>query len=857
MSWLVAPQNDYRSVRPGDPSSLTAALVVPVYNRGELLDRTLTALRAQTFAATVFVADDGSEEDIETIVDRHRAHIDVTYLRQDHDGFGAGRARNMGAAAATSDVLIFIDSDCIPDPNLVARHTAWHAAADNLVVIGSRRHIEGSGFDLSDLAAGTAELAADAHASSVRPRDFRDVLGRRTAGFVTGTEAFRSLVSSNFSLRREMFTGVDGFSADYHRWGGEDTELGWRLQQAGAFFVPDDEAVMFHQTDLDGPSGWRDEERRLRSGMDRSKMPHRFYRRGIRLVIEEVPKVSVVLAPPPEVDLDLVVTDLLDQTMNDLEVIVPADPRSHDPFGSSVGGDPRVRFSSERGGVESAADVARGELLFFLHGATVADRRLLARVVKRLDQRPTISSLTVGYRVFTVEGWSDHTRRDDVADLDAAWKSPVPLAFAIRRRDWSRCRSTGSDIASTWRQIRAWDRPDHLATALVALPGAEAAPRPAGFRATLEDTKLVLRDMRRSGTRGAVPVAARFVGARLRNRPYGAVSLTASSVPKRPAVEPVSVRYVGWTGHDNLGDEAMLEAIRRLMPWARIETRGDPQNLLMLGGGTLINRTMYLDWLRERDSPRLERVTFGTGVANPQFWGAPEDVAGWKDWLDSCAYVGVRGPHSAKTLRSWGYRGDIEVVGDPALALTRPPGTDVVPGRVVVAPVWTRAELWGGDDDAVFDQLARAVGSWRAGGREVVMFSCHPDDDRPILEVMRRSGHPDLPYVAGYLDLEEALRQLAAADVVVAERLHAAILAAAVGTAFVPIEYRPKLADFSASVGVEDLVTRTDHLDAAKLCRLVERTDWTAVREKMSTRVAKHRTSLEAAAAITEAAVRA
>ncbi len=54
---------------------------------------------------------------------------------------------------------------------------------------------------------------------------------------------------------------------------------------------------------------------------------------------------------------------------------------------------------------------------------------------------------------------------------------------------------------------------------------------------------------------------------------------------------------------------------------------------------------------------------------------------------------------------------------------------------------------------------------------------------------------------------------LASADVVVGERLHAAIMAAAAGTPFVGLEYRPKLRDFARSVDQEDFIVRTDEMD--------------------------------------------
>jgi len=96
-------------------------------------------------------------------------------------------------------------------------------------------------------------------------------------------------------------------------------------------------------------------------------------------------------------------------------------------------------------------------------------------------------------------------------------------------------------------------------------------------------------------------------------------------------------------------------------------------------------------------------------------------------------------------------------------------------------------------------------------------LSAFPGDDRWILGMMREAGAPDLPYLAAHDDPEAALGLLASADLVVAERLHAAVLAAAVGTVPVMVEYRPKLRDFAMSVGVEGLVIRSDAVGGGAL----------------------------------------
>ena len=270
MARYLAPENDYRGVRSGSPGpKLSVAVVVPVYNRVDLLANTLAGLVAQTYeTVSVVVADDGSEEDVAAVVDSFRNDLAVELVRQPHQGYGAGRARNLGAATSDADVLVFIDADCIPDPGLVARHAGWHRYADNLVIIGSRHHLDATTIDQTALRSGTADLrnrivdSANPEASLI-PDDFRRVFYRRTAGLRLGDEAFRALVSSNFSVRRQQFIDIGGFSEDFDRWGGEDTELGWRLFNDGFFFIPDNAAAIYHQTQEDGGDSpdWRDQER--------------------------------------------------------------------------------------------------------------------------------------------------------------------------------------------------------------------------------------------------------------------------------------------------------------------------------------------------------------------------------------------------------------------------------------------------------------------------------------------------------------------------------------------------------------------------------------------------------------------
>lgn len=343
--------------------------------------------------------------------------------------------------------------------------------------------------------------------------------------------------------------------------------------------------------------------------------------------------------------------------------------------------------------------------------------------------------------------------------------------------------------------------------------------RPPSVAAPTSLRSMVLDDLKAGGSRAALaPVRAAkslVAGTPYRPTPVQPARTTELARDSRPRI-----RYVGWTGHHNMGDEAMLQAVTALFDWAEIQTQGDRADLLMLGGGTLINRG-YLRQLRPLDSPNLERVAFGPGVANPEYWGEPkEDTADWVDFLDSCAYVGVRGPMSADLLRDWGLRRELEVVGDPALSLRPSPGIERVDGRVIVCPAWSRGLLWGDSDDVVIDAFARLTRELLDRGHDTWVLSCFPGDDRHIIDMMRRADAADLPFMAAHDEPAHALDLMASAELAVSERLHGAVLAAAAGTVPVMVEYRPKLRDFAQSIGLDDLALRTDQLRGGALSEL-------------------------------------
>jgi len=100
-----------------DPS--TVSVVIPTYNRRELLRECLRSVRAQTVApAEIIVVDDGSTDG--TAETLPRDFPGVRFILLPHSGLPAV-ARNAGLAAATGTFAAFCDSDDLWEPAKLER----------------------------------------------------------------------------------------------------------------------------------------------------------------------------------------------------------------------------------------------------------------------------------------------------------------------------------------------------------------------------------------------------------------------------------------------------------------------------------------------------------------------------------------------------------------------------------------------------------------------------------------------------------------------------------------------------------------------------------------------------------------
>lgn len=224
---------------------MLVSVVVTTYNRPDALRAVLHALAAQHDPRfEVIVADDGSGPATAQMLgefERGRFAPGLERLLhawQPDEGFRAAAARNMAVAASAGSYLVFLDGDCVPRPDFVARH---RMLAERGCLVSGSRVLMSEALTACVLAAGPA--------SALHGRGLSYWLAQRLRGRTNKvvplvriadsplrryrSVQWRRIKSCNLGVWRSDFEAVDGFDERFVGWGHEDADLVLRLARAG------------------------------------------------------------------------------------------------------------------------------------------------------------------------------------------------------------------------------------------------------------------------------------------------------------------------------------------------------------------------------------------------------------------------------------------------------------------------------------------------------------------------------------------------------------------------------------------------------------------------------------------------
>jgi glycosyltransferase involved in cell wall biosynthesis len=212
---------------------MQATVIIAARNAAATLRDTLEGLERQRGAPAfdVVVVDDGSDDATAEIA--RAAALQLELLSS--GGQGPGAARNAGAAAARGDMLVFLDADCRPEPDWLARLLSAARSAE--LVQGAVLPPEGV---------------------PIGPFD----------RYVAVVSEYGLYQTANLAIARSLFERIGGFEPvampGRGKELGEDAWLGWRARRAGARSAFAADAVVRHAVFPRGPRAYLAEELRVR-----------------------------------------------------------------------------------------------------------------------------------------------------------------------------------------------------------------------------------------------------------------------------------------------------------------------------------------------------------------------------------------------------------------------------------------------------------------------------------------------------------------------------------------------------------------------------------------------------------------
>lgn len=205
------------------------SVVTPTFGNAELVDTMLQSCAEAGRCAEVdwehIIVDSTPDSAQTAAIRRSCQRYGATYLRKIA---GVGPKRNVGVRAAKHPLVLFIDSDCMADPNLFTEHLRLHER-DQVGAVAGPTEMVGPDAAFVWRVVRRAKQYNHCYAWPYRYDDM---------GWST---------TSNLSVRADVLAEIGGFDDDpLTIQGGDDVDLGVRISKAGHRITTNTGAVVYH-----------------------------------------------------------------------------------------------------------------------------------------------------------------------------------------------------------------------------------------------------------------------------------------------------------------------------------------------------------------------------------------------------------------------------------------------------------------------------------------------------------------------------------------------------------------------------------------------------------------------------------
>lgn len=437
------------------------SIVLPVYNRIDMLRRTMGMLAHQTYPLDlmeIIIADDGSSDHPEQLILEFEEFFDVNYVRQKDLGYRLAHIRNLGVRSARHDHIIILDCDMAPVPNLVELYAKWLSLDEKVILIGHRRYVDANDVPTEAVLENPSlmlELPPVATKNTVMKnspsKDWREAIYSETDDLRQSPHPFRASSCGNVAFHRRIFDDAGPFDEAFTAWGAEDNEFGYRVFNAGYYFIPILDALGLHQ---EPPGGREFVDREAGKLITRPMLLDMVptYRKYDPEVQSTTPMVSIFIPVyNGKKVLDQTMQSALTQTYRDFDIIIcnhGSTDGTDKYLEETYGDDSRIKILHlEQKGIAAASNKciqnATGMYILELQSGDVLESDAVEKLLSVIDVEPGCSC------VFGKEVSEDETSRPQSSNFirtELLRRMNVTPPRLFRKRDWSRVNGFSEDL---------------------------------------------------------------------------------------------------------------------------------------------------------------------------------------------------------------------------------------------------------------------------------------------------------------------------------------------------------------------------------------------------------------------------
>lgn len=223
---------------------ISVRVFIATYKNVPYLSKVLESLCYQTFKNfSVSILEDGNNHALRAFLLDQMYPYQVEHFDQEDKGFRKNRILNIGIKNAHEELIIFLDEDCIVHPSFIneyvkhfEKNTVCFGKRVNLDKITTKKIMESEVFKIPSLFSLYKNKSTHVENGIFLP-------------FFKPKETDKpTLLGCNMAIPMNLLKKINGFDEDYTSAGyGEDTDIQWRLQKAGASFLKmKHQAIQYH-----------------------------------------------------------------------------------------------------------------------------------------------------------------------------------------------------------------------------------------------------------------------------------------------------------------------------------------------------------------------------------------------------------------------------------------------------------------------------------------------------------------------------------------------------------------------------------------------------------------------------------